>query len=430
MSNETVVPSLDIETRRSGELILSHPASLGPLPRSTAHLLIERAREWPDRTLIAEKVDGSWHTLTYREAVEGCRRVAQWLLEHGASRERPLAILSGASINHFLMAWGAVFARVPYVPVSLSYSTVPGAFPKFDAVIGTVKPSFVFAERLSDHRDAISASDYDFGDVSFITCDDGGENRRVDWQELVATKPTGEVDASIDAIDHDTVTRYMFTSGSTGMPKGVIVTHGMSCHMLAASAAVRDTPDTSVETRVLDWMPWSHVGAGVMRLAMMINAGGSIYLDTGKPVPAEFAKTIDNLREVKPTGFAGAPLGWSMLADALEADDDLARTFFENVRSMQFGSAAMPDSLAARIQGLAEKYAGHRFPFGTSLASTEVHGAISKYWPSEQTDTIGLPMPGAELKLVPLGDKYEFRVKARGVTPGYLGEPEKTNDAV
>lgn len=397
--------------------------------RSMAHLLIERARAYPERTLIAEKRGDGWRKLSYADAVAGSRSVAQWLLNQGASARRPLAIVSGASINHFLMAWGALFAGVPYTPVSLSYSTVPGARPKLAAVLSTVNPAFLFAEQLAPHRDALDAIDFDLASANLVTTTPEGANTVTDWQDVISTTATADVDRAIDGITHDTVSRYMFTSGSTGMPKGVKITHGMSSYMLAAGEALRDQADPEVENRVLDWMPWSHVGAGVMRLASVINAAGSIWLDTGKPVPGEFEKTLANLREVKPTQYAGAPLGWSMLVDALEQDEELAHTFYEHIRAMQAGSAAMPESLAARIQALNEKYTGRRFPFGTSLASTEVHGCISKYWPSERTDVVGLPMPGAELKLIPHGDKFELRVRAPGVTPGYLNEPEKTRDA-
>lgn len=430
MEQEAPQPAVNIERRSNGELLLTSPYPMGSKARSTAHILLERAEQYPDRILLAQRKGDGWEQLTYEDAVAGAHRVAQWLLDNNASTERPLAILSGSSINHFLMAWGAIFARVPYVPVSLSYSTVAGAYPKLNAVLGTVKPGFIFAEQVSQHTDALASIDFSLENSTLIACDSTGSNQvDVNFDDVIGTAVTDDVDRSIDAIDHETVSRYMFTSGSTGMPKGVIVTHGMTCHLLASAEGLRDAPDPEVPTRVLDWMPWSHVGAGVMRLANMINVAGSIYLDTGKPVPAEFHKTLANLREVKPTQFSGAPLGWSMLVDALESDDELARVFYENIRSMQSGSAAMPKALAERIQALNVKYTGQRFQFGTSLLSTEVHVCLTRYWPCERSDVVGLPGPGVEIKLVPLGDKYEMRVRGPGTTPGYLNDDEKTRDS-
>lgn len=417
-------PELGIEKREDGTLVLRHPRSPEPVTRSMAHMLLERAATWPNRTLVAERSGSEWRHLTYAEAVDGCRRVAQWLINQAAGPGRSLAILSGASIEHFLMAWGAVFARVPSTPVSLSYSTVPGARPKLKAVLDRVQPAFLFADDWNDYT--VALTEIGWVEKNALRIGAGGA---LGMEEILSTEPTAEVDESIAAITPHTITRYMFTSGSTGMPKGVIVNHRMTCQMLASSAAMKNPLASEAAPRVLDWMPWSHVGAGVMRLASMINAGGSVYLDDGKPTPGEFQKTIANLREVKPTSFAGAPLGWSMLTDALERDDDFARSFYENIQAMQAGSAAMPDSLARRIQALNVKYTGQRFPFGTSLMSTEVHSCTTKYWPTERTDIVGLPMPGAELKLVPFGDKYELRVRSEGVTPGYLGEPQKTREA-
>ena len=420
--------AVEVESRPKGEFILRCPYPAGSFHRSLAHLLIERAAMFPQKTLIAERQTNGWQKLSYRDAVQRAKSIAQWLIDNKASIESPLAILSKSSIKHFIVAWGALLARVPVVPVSLSYSTVPGAFPKLVAVLNTVKPTFIYSEDFSEQKAALSSIDFDLNNVTLISgaADDVNFDKIVPFHELEGTEPRDDVDQSIEKINHQTVTRYMFTSGSTGMPKGVIHTHGMACAMLASSAGLQEGGGETSTPRVLDWMPWSHVGAGVMRISSMINAGGSIYLDTGKPVPGEFNKTIENIKTVKPTSFAGAPLGWSMLVDALESDDELARSFYQNIRAMQSGSAAMPVSLARRIQTLNVKYTGFRFPFGTSLASTEVQCGLSRYWVCENSEVTGLPAPGVEIKLVPFGDKYELRVRSKGTTPGYLSEPEKT----
>ncbi len=325
------------------------------------------------------------------------------------------------------MAWGAQMAGVPYCPISVPYSTVPGAYPKLHWVLERVAPAFVYAEDLRPHADALTSVPPDskaasaITSATFITGD--GSNGTVPFGEVVSTQHTPMVDEAISGITGDTITRYLFTSGSTGMPKGVIQTQAMHMAFLGAMTAI-GTLDTSAEVRVLDWMPWSHTASGVMRLNMVIHAGGSVYLDNGRPIPGQFDPTIENIPVVQPTSYSGSPFGWAMLVDALETDDELAANFFSAATSFGFGAAAMPVALAERVQTLAIRHTGPPILLTTSLLSTEVSVCLNRWWPTDDHTILGLPGPGADIKLVPVGEnRYEIRPRGPGVTPGYLGDP-------
>ena len=428
---QSLTPKVDMVRRDNGELILTSGYGLGEVPPNLATLMTEQATRNPDRPIIVEKnAAEQFEPMTYGEAHEQAMGIATYLLDQGAGVNQPVMILSGASRAHFVVQMGACYAGVPVIPVSTSYTSVEAAFPKFESVFNKTRPAFLFAENPKAVEAAVLGTEIDLDGVECWSVNEGLLAGQPVIALEVITRQVNEagVANAIHALTHDTVAKYMFTSGSTGMPKGVIHTHGMICGLIAGQRALRDI-DSESPPIVLDWMPWSHVGAGQMRLYGTVSQGGTIYLDDGKPTAADYPKTLANLRKVSITGYAGAPLGWSMLVAALEGDEALAEQFFANLQTLQYGSAAMPTSTYERLQALLVQYQGQRKTMSTSLMSTEVALGLSRYWPCEDQTVVGLPMPGSTFKLVPVGDRYEVRVRSLGVTPGYLNDPAKTQEA-
>jgi len=428
---QSLTPKVDMVRRDNGELILTSGYGLGEVPPNLATLMTEQATRNPDRPIIVEKnAAEQFEPMTYGEAHEQAMGIATYLLDQGAGVNQPVMILSGASRAHFVVQMGACYAGVPVIPVSTSYTSVEAAFPKFESVFNKTRPAFLFAENPKAVEAAVLGTEIDLDGVECWSVNEGLLAGQPVIALEVITRQVNEaaVSNAIQALTHDTVAKYMFTSGSTGMPKGVIHTHGMICGLIAGQRALRDI-DSESPPIVLDWMPWSHVGAGQMRLYGTVSQGGTIYLDDGKPTAADYPKTLANLRKVSITGYAGAPLGWSMLVAALEGDEALAEQFFANLQTLQYGSAAMPTSTYERLQALLVQYQGQRKTMSTSLMSTEVALGLSRYWPCEDQTVVGLPMPGSTFKLVPVGDRYEVRVRSLGVTPGYLNDPAKTQEA-
>ena len=293
--------------------------------------MTEQARRNPDRPIIVEKnAAGKFEPMTYGEAHQQAMGIATYLLDREAGVDQPVMILSGASRAHFVVQMGACYAGVPVVPVSISYTSISAAFPKFESVFRKTRPAFLFAENPRAIEAAVLGTEIDLNGVECWSVNEGLLAGQPVIALEVITRQVNEsaVANAIQALTHETVAKYMFTSGSTGMPKGVIHTHGMICGLIAGQRALRDI-DSDGPPVVLDWMPWSHVGAGQMRLYGTVSQGGTIYLDDGKPTQAEYQKTLANLQVVSPTSYAGAPLGWSMLVAALESDDALAARFFQ-----------------------------------------------------------------------------------------------------
>jgi feruloyl-CoA synthase len=425
-------PDIDVVRKPDGTVYLSQRHPLGEMHRSTVHLFEQRAAAHPDRKFIAERTPlpgggtGDWCFITYGEMDSRANAIAQALLTRGLGPDAPLMILSGNSIAHASMMLGAMKARVPVAPVSVAYSLMSGDHGKLRHVFETTKPKMIFAEQGPIYARALAALPRDGVEVVTVMPVDGA----TPYEDLLRTNPGPAVQESMDKIDHDTVAKYLFTSGSTGMPKGVIQTHRMMCAVVAAQEALRteaSDPDEIPES--LEWMPWNHISAGNITFNNAVNAGGTIYLDAGKPLPGMFDETIRNLRDVKPLGFGSAPIAFGWLAEAMERDPGLRDHFFAKMRMVAYGGATLSQDIYERIQALSIAATGERIPLTTMYGATETQGITVVHWLTERVGLIGLPLPGITLKLVPNGTKLEVRVKGPTVTPGYLGRDDLTKAA-
>jgi feruloyl-CoA synthase len=181
---------------------------------------------------------------------------------------------------------------------------------------------------------------------------------------------------------------------------------------------------------LVDWLPWSHTFGGSHNFNLVLRHGGSLYLDAGKPLPGLFDTTRHNLREVSPTIYFNVPAGFAALVPALEADEKLASSFFARLRMIFYAGAALPPDLWERLRALSTAVVGSEVAMTTSWGATETAPAVSSaHFPLDRPGNIGVPLPGVQLKLAPVGAKLELRVKGPNVTPGYLRRPDATADA-
>ena len=423
-------PKITVERKDDGTIYVSCDHALGELNRSTVHLLEEKAALHPDRNFIAERdASGEWTYITYGEANRAASSVASVLLARGMDQSTPLVILSGNSISHAVMMLGAMKAAVPVAPVSVPYSLMSTDFAKLRHVIGLTNPKMIFADKAALFAKAITATAPEGVEVVAVEGEVPGIPT-LSYAELIQAPISDDVARAMDTVNHDTVAKYLFTSGSTGMPKGVLQTHRMMMAVVGGQEALRTEeldPDEVPES--LDWMPWNHISAGNIAFNGNLASGGTVYLDNGKPVPALFGETIRNLYDVSPRVFGSAPVAFAMLADAMEKDPELRRCFFAKLEYMGYGGATLSSDIYDRMQALAIAETGHRIPLTTMYGATETQGITVVHWVTERVGLIGLPLPGITLKLVPNGTKLEVRVKGPTVTPGYLNDEKKTAEA-
>ncbi len=422
-------PDVTVERRGDGAIVLRSPHPL----RSYAKNLTERLVYWagtaPDCIFLAQRdAAGGWRTMTYAQTLVSVRAIAAALLQRDLSPERPIVILSGNDIEHALLGLAAMHVGIPYAPISVPYSLMSQDFGKLKAIINILTPGLVFAANGAAFARAIAAAVP--ADIEIVVVGNPpGDRKATSFAALAAVQVTAAVDAAHAEVGPETIAKFLFTSGSTGQPKGVINTQRMLCanqSMISAGLAfIRDEPPVLV-----DWPPWNHTFGGNHDFGMVLDNGGSFYIDEGRPLPGAIEATVRNLRDIAPTIYLNVPKGFEMLLPYLRGDAALRERFFSQLKVMFYAGASLAQHIRDEFQEIAVATTGEGIMFISSLGSTETApAAIACSWESRHAGNIGLPLPGVELKLVPRDDKLEARLRGPNITPGYWRAPAITADA-
>ncbi|MCC5902274.1 MAG: feruloyl-CoA synthase [Halomonas sp.] len=427
--NDWEAPDVTVEVLDSGVQLVSSPRQPLPVASNLIKVLARAADRYADRTFLAQRDNNqSWVRLSFKEADERSSRIAHWLLSLGLPEATPVMILSENSLEHALFMLGAMKARLPVVPVSPGYSLMSHDHGKLRRIHSLVKPGVVFVQDTERYAKALQA--LELGDTALVTVEGHSEGGSITpFARLEADEAGHEVQASCDAIQPDTVAKILFTSGSTGEPKGVINTHHNLCFTQSALGTLVHLDADNRPPILLDWLPWHHTFGGNQNFNRSLRYGGALYIDDGKPLPGLFERTLRNLREIQVTTFSTVPAAFGALLDALERDKPLRENFFSKLDWISYGGSDMPQHIFDRIQKVAIEATGKRMPVITAMGSTETSAIITAtHWPSEQMGNIGLPVPGTTVKLIPLGDKFEMRVKGPQVMQGYFHDDARTQE--
>jgi len=422
-------PEVSVERRDDGTIYLRPKVALGDYPVRLTDRLHHWAALQPDRVFMAERDGaGGWRQISYAELLRSARRIGSALLTRELSAERPVAILSGNSIDHALVAFGAMYAGIPFCPVSSAYSLISRDYGKLSFVMKLLTPGLVFAADAGTFAEALSGT---VPAVTEIAVSHGAvPGRRVTLlADLLATPEHPHLDAAHDAIGPDTIAKFLLTSGSTGNPKAVINTQRMLC---ANQVMLRETLAFLKEGPpvIVDWLPWNHTFGGNHNVGLTLFNGGSMYLDEGKPMPGGIEQTVRNLREVSPTVYFNVPKGYESLLPYLRDDAALRAKFFQRLDAMFFSGAALSPFVWNSLDELAVRETGFRVPMLTGLGATETAPMFMSVRPAtSRSGHVGLPISGNEAKLVPNNGKLEVRARGPNVTPGYWRQPELTAKA-
>jgi feruloyl-CoA synthase len=410
-------PEVQVERRADGTTYLKSGRMLPAYPDKLTDRLVHWATVTPDRVFMAERAaDGNWRTITYAQMLEKVRCIGAALLTRDLAAERPIVILSGNDLDHALLGLAANYVGIPYAPISPAYSLISSDFGKLRHIVNLLTPGLVYACNAQYAR-AIAATVPP--DVEVI----------IGALDILDAAPEA-ADAAHARVTPDTIAKFLFTSGSTGTPKGVINTQRMLCSNQAMIASAlqffADEPPV-----IVDWAPWHHTAGGNHDVGIVLNNGGTLYIDGGKPLPGAIEETVRNLREVAPTWYFTVPKGYEALLPFFRADAALRETFFSRLNVLWFAGAGLAQHVFDEWKDMAHRTCGEDILFLTGLGSTETAPyAFGRMWDSEKSNNIGLPPPGLDVKLVPLADgKYDARLRGPSITPGYWREPKLTAEA-
>jgi feruloyl-CoA synthase len=421
-------PAVIIERHDDGTIYLRPKIALGDYPVRITDRLHHWATAEPNRVFMAERDGGGWRKITYAQLLASARRIASGLLGRDLSPERPIVILSGNSIDHALVAFGALYAGIPFCPVSPAYSLISKDYGKLGFLMKLLTPGLVFADDAAKFADALRANVP--ADVEIVASRGEMPGRGVTrLSDLLATPEHPDLDAAHDAIGPDTIAKFLLTSGSTGNPKAVINTQRMisanQVMLRETLAFLKDEPPV-----IVDWLPWNHTFGGNHNIGLTLFNGGSMYLDEGKPMPGGIEETVRNLREISPTVYFNVPKGYESLLPYLRDDAQLRQKFFSRLHAMFFSGAALSPYVWNSLDELAVQETGFRVPMLTGLGATETSPFFMSVTPlTSRSGHVGLPVSGNDAKLIPNNGKLEVRAKGPNVTTGYWRQPELTATA-
>lgn len=425
----TWIPPQVTVTEQGTDIILVNPLSLSDYPLNVGVWLRQNAERFPDKAFVLQRdAEGSWGGPTYAKALARVNRLSNGLLARGLDGTRPIAIMSENSVEMALVQLAAMQVGIAVAPISYAYSALSKTGGHIKHILDVLQAPLIVMSDADLHMAKLSQWNTSGVELFAVSHADHHDSvKPLSALEAGETMLTSAGEARFAAMTPDTLAKIQFTSGSTNLPKGVEVTHGMQTSNQVGIAQL--WPFVGSDEVAVDFLPWNHTFGGNFIFNMLLMHGGTLHIDRGNPAPQGFETMVKNIIDVKPTMYFGVPRSYTALYARMQSDAALRHAYFSRLKFMFTAAAALDQPTFDGMQAMsAEARGGEPIPFFAAWGMTESSpDATLVYWPTRDARVIGLPIPGVSVKLAadPSG-KRELRVKGPNVTRGYYRNEEAT----
>ncbi|CAD5107688.1 AMP-binding protein [Zestomonas carbonaria] len=392
----------------------------------TEQLPLQRFAHWldeqPDRVWLRQPRKRVWHELTWRQVDDQARRIASALRALGCERGDRVALFSKNCAEWFIADLAMMFAGLVSVPLYPTQSSE-----SIDYVLRHSACKVIFLGKLDDQD---KLSDAIPGTVRRIALPYPTLPADYQWRDLLAQH---EPLADVHQQRPEEILSILYTSGTTGQPKGVMLSAGAMA--FAARSAVEEMKIDSTD-QCFSYLPLSHAAERFLVELESLYSGATVSFVESLETFAE------DLRHVRPTMFFAVPRLWTRfqlgvlekvpgpklerllripLLGALVARKIRRQLGLDRARVLVSGAAPIPRALLDWYQRI-----GLTICEGYGMTENFAYGTFNR--PGQvRFGSVGRPMPGCEVRI---DDNGEVLFRSRSLMSGYYLDPEKTAETL